>query len=166
MSLSHKAFAFDWSAFELELAPQLKLGLQRGDTELLEGFIEAHRKSLRDPYEGEPLPEDWRNLLEAGDIQELADFALTRYYLPSADFGVGEEWSVLSEMASEAERHAMLGSAFESFDPGRMGSYFQSSRIAAASLQILGTLGDGPSEVFKDGLRKAVNSGLGIYVTF
>jgi hypothetical protein len=166
MSFSHKAFAFDWSAFELELAPKLKLGLQRGDTEFLEDFIEVHRNSLRDPYEGEPLPENWRDLLEAGDIQELSDFALTRYYLPSADFGVGEEWSVLSDRASEVERHAMLGSAFESFDPGRMGSYFQSSRVAAASLQILGNLGDDSAEVFKDGLRKAVNSGLGIYVTF
>jgi len=166
MSFSHKAFAFDWSAFELELAPTLKLGLQRGDTKLLESFIEVHRKSLRDPYEGEPLPEDWRDLLEAGDVQELADFALTRYYLPSEDFGVGEEWSVFSEKVSEAERHAMLGSAFENFDPGRMGSYFQSSRAAAASLQALQNLGAGTAETFKTGLRKAVNSGLGIYVTF
>ena len=166
MSFSHKAFAFEWSVFELELAPKLKLGLQRGDTELLESFIEVHRSSLRDPYEGEPLPEDWKNLLEVGDVHELADFALTRYYQPSADFGVGEEWSVLSEKVSEAERNAMLGSAFESLDPGRMGSYFQSSRAAVASLQALQNLSAGAAETFKTGLRKAVNSGLGIYVTF
>lgn len=166
MSFSHKAFVFDWSAFELELAPQLKLALQQDDAGRLETFIEVRRSSLRDPYEGEPLPEDWRSMLEAGDIQELADFALTRYYQPSSDFGIGEEWSIFSEGLSEAERLAFLGSALADFDPGRMGSYFQSTRVAKASLQVLQTLASTTAEAFKEGLRQAVSSEQGIYVTF
>jgi hypothetical protein len=121
---------------------------------------------VRDPYEGEPLTEDWRSKLEAGDVQELADFAVTRYYQPSADFGIGEAWQALSNELPEAERAALLGSPFEGFDPGRMGSYFQSERVAAHSLRALRNLSGPAAERFKQGLSEAVDSGRGIYVTF
>ncbi|APP74482.1 hypothetical protein [Xanthomonas vesicatoria] len=166
MSFSHKAFSFDWAAFERELAPKLKQALQLEDARPLEDFIEAHIDSVRDPYEGEPVTEDWRSMLEAGDVQELADFALTRYYQPSADFGIGEEWEALSREMPEAERAALLGSAFESFDPGRMGSYFQSERVAADSLRALRNSSGTAAERLKQGLSEAVDSGRGIYVTF
>jgi hypothetical protein len=45
----------------------------------LGAFIDAHRIELRDPYEGEPLSEDWRSRLESGEVQELGDIALTQY---------------------------------------------------------------------------------------
>ena len=60
-------------------------------------FIEHHRQSLTDPFEGEPLPDDWSSLKERRHVQDYGDFALTLYYLPTADFGVGDLWLDLSE---------------------------------------------------------------------
>lgn len=170
MSFSHKAFAFEWVAFEKELAPTLGQALKANDTAALEAFIERYREELRDPYEGEPLPPGWRSMLEAGDVQELGDFALTRYYLPKRDFGLSDEWTGLYEELTDVVRIALLGDAFgesgDNFDPGRMGSYFQTPARAAESFKVLGACGHSGLQGFIDALSKAVDTRKGLYVTF
>jgi hypothetical protein len=109
MSMDHRAFAFDWTAFEGGLLPILVRALETEDQGPLSSFIEAHRRELRDPYEGDPLPHDWRSLLEHGGVQELADFALTRYYRPEDDRGLGPEWQAIDDMAAPAVRATLLG---------------------------------------------------------
>src|SRR4051794_23851626 len=104
MSMEHKAFVFDWTAFALELLTPIVQALSEDDIRPLKAFVEAHRTELTDPYEGEPLPEEWRSLLETGDTQELADFALTRYYRPTDDHGIGSAWSEISDELTQESR--------------------------------------------------------------
>jgi hypothetical protein len=167
VSFSHKAFEFDWTAFEREFALTLARALKANDAALVEEFIEQHRESLRDPYEGEPLPPDWRSVLESGDLQELSDFALTRYYLPAQDFGLSDEWTDLSKSSA---RMALLGEPFGEpsniFDPGRMGAYFQTPARAVESLRLLRACGDPRLSPFIEALAKIVGAGKGLYVTF
>lgn len=171
MSFSHKAFAFDGHTFERQLAPMLRQALAQGGTSALDAFIDTHRAVLKDPYEGEPLSPDWRSQLDAGDVQELADFALTRYYDPKADFGIGDAWGGLGPDLSGVQEQALLGAALEeggqTFDPGRMGSYFQDPGCVAKSLQVLEHVGDGEAlGAFKRGLLQAVHAGCWVYITF
>ena len=79
--MEHKAFAFDWNAFQRHLAPILRDALSSDSVVGLAAFIEHHRQSLTDPYEGEPLPEDWSSLMENRDVQDHGDFALTTLLL-------------------------------------------------------------------------------------
>lgn len=111
LSYLHKAFVFDSDSFERELAPLLRFALTQDEPKLLISFIETNRHSLRDPYEGEPLSPQWQSLLSSGDVQELGGFALTRYYQPTEDFGVAEDWSNLLEsepQTQEVGKPAML----------------------------------------------------------
>jgi hypothetical protein len=86
MSMSHKAYAFDWRGFELDLRPLLEDALVADKTGQLEKFIGDHRDVVTDsPYEGEPLSDDCRAALENRDIHEYVDHALTRFYDPADD---------------------------------------------------------------------------------
>src|SRR5262245_62121374 len=122
MSMSHKAFGFDWNAFDRDLAVILLAALDSEDGTELAEFIDQEREQLTDPYNGYPLPEDWRSVLEAGDLQELADFALTRCYRVREDHGIGSGWLGVSETLSAAQSAALLGAPFgigdRMFDPG------------------------------------------------
>ncbi|WP_339526573.1 hypothetical protein [Pseudomonas sp. EA_35y_Pfl2_R111] len=170
MSFSHKAFIFDWLKFQHELLPTLRLALQRNETEPLVAFIEIHLGAIKDPYEGEPLPQNWRSQISVGDVQELGDFALTRYYQPTEDFGLSEEWGALSESLSALEKAALLGTSLAeagtAFDPGRMGAYFQRPEEVCLSLQILQQVGHQSLEPFIAGLLQAAALNKGLYVTF
>jgi hypothetical protein len=138
MAMSHKAFVFDWDAFRGELAPLLAASLGDGDTTRLVEFGHRHHYSLRDPYEGEPLGDNWAGRLRLGDVQEAAEIVLTRYYDPTADGGLGEAWLWLEDHLDAEQRPALLGNQFgpegAPFDPGRMGSYFQDGSTARRSL--------------------------------
>jgi hypothetical protein len=166
VSFSHKAFAFDWVAFEGDLAPILQRALETDDPSAIEAFIEEHRLVLRDPYEGEALSPDWRDLLEVGDLQELSDFALTRYYNPAEDVGLAEAWSELHEAVEAREKASLLGTPFSSFDPGRMGSYFQTPAQTESSFSVLRERANPRTSEFVEALRKVVSAGKGLYVTF
>ncbi len=134
MSMDHKAYAFDYDAFDAELRPVLEKSLRSGDIAPLLGFIREHFAELKDPYEGEPLEENWQDLLTYEDPQEYGDFALTKYYSPSDSVGVSTDWLELEELlVSELEQGTdftmghTVGPPGNLFDPGRMGSYFMSA---------------------------------------
>jgi hypothetical protein len=168
--MEHKAYAFDWSRFELELHPLLLEALTASDTAELEAFIDQHLPELKDPYEGEPLPADWRDTLENRDVHEYGDYALTRYYDPTDCWDIGYGWARLSEELPEAAANAMLGFAIgpaeKLFDPGRYGSYFQTPQRARESLKALQTYAYPDLARYLELLEQCVAEQRGVYVTF
>jgi hypothetical protein len=170
MGMSHKAFAFDWSAFERELLPILVAALGADDRTPLLAFIDAHRDRLTDPYEGDPLPTDWRSLLTAGDAQEAADFALTRYYHPGEDYGIGHPWMRLSDEVAPKVAAALLGHPVgppgRLFDPGRYGSYFQRPEQVPGSLLLVAGARRAELSSYRELLEECLERRMGVYVTF
>jgi hypothetical protein len=63
------------SCTHCELHPLLEEALAADDPTELEAFIDENRAALTDPYEGDPLPEDWRAALENRDVHECGDYA-------------------------------------------------------------------------------------------
>ena len=159
MSMDHKAFAFDWDAFESELLPVLTQALETSDTAALKAFIDEHRESLVDPVSEELLAEDWQDTLVSGDVQELAE-----------DCGLGEWWDEISKSLAPAAGASLLGSPLKGgsqvFDPGRMGAYFQSPAQAGASAKALGSVSMPDVEEYRDFLKGCAEDGMGVYVTF
>jgi hypothetical protein len=170
MSMSHKAYAFDWRRFEFELRPLLEGALVADNTGQLETFIDEHREVLADPYEGEPLSNDWRTALENRDVHEYGDYALTRFYDPADDCGIGEAWVRISERLSGRAANALLGCSVGApklvFDPGQQGSYFQTPAQVPESLAILKPLGVPELAPFIALLERCAADGCGVYVTF
>jgi hypothetical protein len=170
MSMDHKAFAFDWNSFERDLLPILIGSLASGDGESIRAFIQEHRKRLLDPYEGNPLPDDWISLLETGDVQELSDFALTLYYHPSEDQGVGPAWSQLVQQLPTEIQASLLGDPIGTttgrFDPGRMGSYFQTPEQVQDSIRALSENGRSDLAHYRRLLEECKSSQLGLYRRF
>jgi hypothetical protein len=171
MSMSHKAFSFDWKAFESdELFRLLIEALQSNEVSSLIGYIKNYHTELKDPYEGEPLDRNWREMLANHDVYEYGDFALTRFYDPAADLGVAEEWIEVDNLLADPDREAFLGfpirCANNVFDPGRMGSYFQTPEQVSTSLIIVDKLAIEAVKSFKKLLEDCSQSGSGIYVTF
>jgi hypothetical protein len=168
--MCHKAFAFRWDSFATELLPLLERCLASGASGDLAHFVDAHLRECSDPYEGQPLTTDWRTTLSAGDVQEIGDYALTPYYRPDEDFGVGDEWLGLDAELPGPARAALLGTPVGPpsalFDPGRMGSYFQSPAAVARSLEVLGQFRSPALTTFQHLLQQAKLSRLGVYVTF
>jgi hypothetical protein len=176
VSMSHKAYAFDWSAFERdELHSILLDALSSGDTNGLMRYMEANQHHLKDLYEGGPLS-NWKNVLENFDVQEFGEFALTRFYDPEGDRGLGNDWFHIDEHLSEADRATLLGTPLGPsnayFDPGRLGSYFQTPQEVVGSLarvQRIVLLDDDLRESlagFEDLLAECAEAGSGLYVTF
>jgi hypothetical protein len=170
MSMSHKAFAFNWYAFDFDLSPILLAALDADDGSELADIVNQERHRLTDPYNGDPLPEDWRTVLEVGDVQELADFALTLYYGVQEDHGVGSAWLTLNESLTAEQRLALLGGTIgvgdRLFDPGRLGSYFQSPEVIGESLKVLDGVAANEVQCFRELLAECAVWRLGVYVTF
>jgi len=170
VSFSHKAFEFDWLRFQVELAPLLYRCLADGRVQPLIEFADQFRDSLAGPYEGEPLEPDWQRNLGDSDVQEVGDYALTRYYSPAADKGLGETWMQVESRLDDEGRHSLLGTAFgppdNEFDPGKMGSYFQSPDGVRTSLAVLKRVGIKELADYLSLLDTASKHGRGVYVTF
>ena len=175
--MEHKAFLFDGDRFDVELRPVLEAALSTGDCSPLVDFIRDNLDALTDPYEGEPLEPDWESLLETKDADNYGDFALTKYYDPASDIGLGAGWDLIQDLVADdpaADTSPILGTTVgpddSPFDPGKMGSYFQSPSQAAASLRRLRDLArESPSDAAADAVRmleQAVEAGKGLYVTF
>jgi hypothetical protein len=170
MPMEHKAYAFDWSAFEFDLHPLLDDALTANATAELEAFIDQHRAKLTDPYEGEPLQTDWRDTLGNRDVHEYGDYALTRFYDPADSWGIGYAWARLSGKLPEPAARALLGfpigPAENLFDPGRYGSYFQTPRQVRESLTALQPHGCPALVRYLELLERCVAERRGVYVTF
>jgi hypothetical protein len=177
VTMSHKAYAFDWSAFARdELHSILLDALSSGVTNGLIRHIEANRDHLKDRYEGGPLSDNWQDMLWNRDVHEFGDFALTRFYDPAGDRGIGDEWRAIDEHLSEADQAVLLGTPLGSsrayFDPGRQGSYFQTPQEVLISLARvekieLSDVEERESlERFKELLEECAEADSGLYVTF
>lgn len=177
MSMLHKAFVFDERAFRVELRGLLERALRDGDVAPLRAFIEAHRGRLSDPYEGEPLDHDWESQIEYKDAHQYGDFALTRYYQPKEDLGLGADWQELGEFLEEhgLSEEILLGIPLDDFDPGKQGSYFQDSATVSENLRKLDEIIQGEPELpelparlapLRAMLDAAARRAMGLYVTF
>jgi hypothetical protein len=170
VSMAHKVFAFDWAPFDDDLAPVLLAALDADDGAELAEFIDHEWPRLTDPYEGEPLSADWRARLETGELQELADFALTQYYRVRENHGIGAAWLGLSGSLTPEQSAALLGAPFgvrgRLFDPGRLGSYFQSPATVGKSHAAIAGLAALEVEPYRALLAECASRRLGVYVTF
>lgn len=170
--MEHKAFVFKYREFEEELLPLLQAALAAHEPRLLREFIEAERSSFSDPYEGEGLGDDWPEFIETPDVHQYGDFALTKYYKPADDIGLGRAWEDIQELlqtklgASDAVLGRALVGGEETFDPGKMGSYFQTADDVRHHLRQVERIGDSRLEPLAAILRKAYCEQAGLYVTF
>lgn len=173
--MEHKAFLFDYRKFEYELLPVLQDALLINECNTLICFIQQNIDFLTDPYEGVPLNDDWKGMIETEDAHQYGDFALTRYYDPTDDIGLGMSWQNIRELIpTERPTSPILGSFIgpdgNPFDPGKMGAYFQSQQQVAENLEFLKKLaGQDSSEVLEEAialLKQAFQSKRGLYITF
>jgi hypothetical protein len=170
MPMEHKAYAFDWPRFGLELHEQLVDALAANDTAELEAFIDRHITELTDPNEGELLSASWRDGLANRDVHEYGDYALTRYYDPADCWGVGYAWARLSDKLPATAANAMLGfvvgPAENLFNPGRYGSYFQTPQLVRESFAALQAHARPDLAAYLALLERCVADKRGVYVTF
>lgn len=178
MSLSHRAFVFDYHRFQMELRPILEAALAPGAVAPLRQFIEENLPYLKDPNDGAPLEEGWEQHLEVRDVDQYGDVALTKYYSPNLDGGIGSAWMELdAHLATMSLTSSTLGATIGSgqcrFDPGKIGSYFQSPNEVHRNLKALCEASPGmPAELlpslisFIALLHNATEKRLGLYVTF
>lgn len=170
MGMSHKAYAFEWYRFELEFRLCLESALTTNDLSAIEVHIAAHISTIRDPNTGEPLSADWQAHLSNRDIHEFGDRALTRYYDPACDNGIGDVWMSLSDQLPEAAANALLGFTLgppeQLFDPGRYGSYFQTPAQVKTSRGVLGPFANRDLATFVTFLDQCAAEDKGLYVTF
>jgi len=119
-----------------------------------------------------------RTSLRIFDVQEFGRLALTRFYDPMEDYGLVHDYLDLSEHLPEADLTALLGTPFGPpgayFDPGRLGSYFQTPQEVVKSLARvqridLWYIDEDRRESrprFKMLLEECAKAGSGLYVTF
>ncbi len=179
MAMEHKAYVLDYDAFTAELVSVLNAALTSGDPAGLVAFINEHRNALKDPYEGEPLDEGWENMVSPADAHQYGDIALTLYYDPSADIGLGYDWENMQSLLEReglGQRSIALGRSFgpsnNLFDPGKMGSYVQPADRVRENLAVLDDLVGRkpdltmPLQRAMTMLRRAADDNKGLYVTF
>ena len=175
--MEHKAFLFDYSTFDQELRVILENALASGDCSVLTSFINRQLDSLRDPYEGDRLDSEWQSLIETKDAHQYGDFALTKYYDPLTDIGLGMSWEFVQQYITKDRTLSAspilgetIGPETNTFDPGKMGSYFQSAQQVQEHLKhFLQDHRAIHSQQLRDALEmltQAVNENKGLYVTF
>lgn len=179
MANQHRAFALDYDRFRGELAPILERALATGDVAPLVAFIDAHRDRLRDPDTGAGLDEHWRQAEAAADAHRLGDLALTAYYDPTEDIGLGDGWEEVGmDLAREVDADVdpliggePFGPPGNPFDPGKLGAYVRSwdtvRRQRERVRQVMaGPLWSDTLTGFDEMLRAADDQRRGLYVTF
>jgi|SRR5690554_900920 len=178
MSFEHKAFIFDYDLFDQELRPLLERCLETGSIAPLKAFIDGDKRRFSDPYEGDALDDGWESYIEEVDPHQYGDFALTKYYQPSKDGGVGQNWEELQSLIADGQQISPflgtpVGPSDNYFDPGKMGSYFQSPRDVKSSFERLRAFEEKVPAYLRDDFQKyldllagAISSGKGLYITF
>lgn len=175
--MEHKAYLFDYELFDRELRTLLENALRSGDSTGLVSFINANLGCLKDPYEGETLTADWQDLIETQDAHQYGDFALTKYYDPKADTGLGPDWDEVQQMLAgdlamtvSPVLGATVGPPDDPFDPGKMGAYFQTKQQVIRNYSNLtGLVVNQSASVLNRAIRmlkEAVDAGSGLYITF
>lgn len=173
--MEHKAFIFNYEQFRRELLPLLWDALATDECNRLIAFVRQNIKSLTDPYAGEPLGGNWEDLVETADAHQYGDFALTKYYDPSDDVGLGASWQAIQELVhGDRNISPILGSVVgppdNSFDPGKMGAYFQNNDQVKESLEYLQQLSQQKCSkevgAAVELLEHTFRSQKGLYITF
>ena len=168
MSFDHKAYIFDWETFEKECAPKLSEAFKTENISIIEEFIQMNIRYIKSPYDGESISSDWKSHLENGGIQELTDYAITKYYDLETDFGLSGDWMNIEENLNSMQASALLGVPFSvngiTFDPGLQGSYFQPPNIVQQSISSLASNNEPALAEFCKCLQGAASKG--VYVTF
>jgi len=147
MSMEHKSFLFNTSAFTKELSEIILTAGETDNEKLLISFINQNLNDLKSPYSGEELTAEWIEELETEDIQELADFAMTKYYNPDEELGLSYSWELLLESFDELDlkfnnEYYILGKSLDSenftLDPGRMGlGFIDSQQISSIHKELV-----------------------------
>lgn len=83
--------------------------------------------------------------MEINDLQDYADIALTKFYNPAEDIGLNYEWLRVvkifnEELSLDGDRFVFgqqICSTSYCFNPGRIGSYFQSFDDTQRNLNII-----------------------------
>lgn len=146
MSSEHKSFVFDYEQFELYIKRKLEISLETNETQYLEDFIMNNLDYLRDPYKGEFLPSGWMEMLENKDVHEYGDFALTKFYDPSEDIGLGYRWTEIQNILTNEIKSSLpilgfpIGKSNNYFDPGKIGSYFQDFNLVIENREVISNL--------------------------
>ncbi|WP_292709480.1 hypothetical protein [Nostoc sp. NMS2] len=177
--MEHKAFVFDYDAFIQELADILENALVINQRNELITFIENNFSYLKNPDEGEPLDYLWKEMIEIEDISQYGDFAITKYYNPQCDIGLGYDWLPLYNMLLnelDKDTSPLLGKNFgipgNYFNPGKMGSYFQSLEQVKNNFELLNLLLNEKKEhlpniaLLMKMLSNALDLKKGLYITF
>lgn len=173
--MEHKAFVFDYQPFEQELLPMLEDALISNDCTELIRFIRLNLDNLSDPYEGEQLTKDWESLIVVADAHQYGDFALTKYYDPKLDTGLGAGWNSVQELIPPGQTISpilgrFIGPHANPFDPGKLGSYFQSEHQVQESIHRLRNVArqNLPSTLVEavQMLEQAQQDKKGLYITF
>ena len=170
--MEHKAYIFDHFRFAQELEPILRAALHWNRCAELVAFVEEDLRSFSDPYEGEPLRDHWQEMVNPPDVHQYGDFALTKYYQPASDIGLGEAWIAIHEylQAAPVARSAILGTTIEEdgvvFDPGKMGSYIQSASDVVQNITLIRASRSDELAPALEMLEEASKLSRGLYVTF
>lgn len=133
MSISHKAFLFDHTNFDAELAGVLHAALETDDVGGLRRLILDNRHVLLDLWTEAPPADDWEARIEpAYRVQQFADLAMTKYYDPRDDRGLGHGFDApgayletvpgLGGWSSALYCGWLFGPSGRRLDPGSMGT--------------------------------------------
>jgi hypothetical protein len=179
MAYRQRVYIFDIDRFDVGLRPRLESALRENDPTTLRQFIEQNLGEVKDPYAGEPLESNWEDLLETRDVQEYGDFALTLYYDPAADIGLGDRWTALQELlvreapaGTDLTLGDTIGPVSRPFDPGGMGAYLLSNESATNRLDALRELSAARPDLreslapLAEMFAAVANSGRGAFITF
>jgi hypothetical protein len=179
MSIDHKAYVFDYDEFAIELKSNLEEALLTENINSLITFIHENLSLLKHPDLGGLLDKNWEKMLVSKDVHEYGDFALTKFYDPEDCIGLSNDWGEIDDLlcyefgeGSLITLGKILGPKDNYFDPGKMGSYFQSPHQVQENLIWLEDTLEQRPELLEylisvmNMLKDASKQGKGLYITF